>query len=185
MHESVLEFCSRVIRPEDVQGKSILEVGSAYVNGSVRPQIVAMGPSRYVGVDLAPGPGVDVACPVEHLPDECQADLVVSCEMLEHAQHWRRSFQRMCDLARERLVLTCRGPGFPYHNPPDHWRFTPSDLWRASLCAGMLPIVCQPDPQVPGVFLVAVRGVPELVWDAAGRRRPDVFADFEVQRSPA
>lgn len=157
MHESVLAFCAKVIHPDEVRGKSILEVGSAYVNGSVKPQLVAMGPSRYVGVDLAPGPNVDVVSRVEHLPDEAQADLVVSAEMLEHAEDWAGAFARMAALARETLVLTCRGPGFPYHNQPDHWRFVPSDLWRAAVLCGLWPVACEWDPQVPGVFLKAIR----------------------------
>jgi hypothetical protein len=118
---------------------------------------MAMGPARYVGVDLAPGPNVDVVCAAEHLPDECLADLVVSCEMLEHAENWKDAFRRMCALAGETLVLTCRGPGFPFHNPPDHWRFMPSDLAAAARLCGMKPVACEPDPQVPGVFLKAIR----------------------------
>lgn len=167
MHDSVLHFCSRVIDPDEVRGKTILEVGSAYVNGSVKPQLVAMGPIRYVGVDLAPGPNVDVVSRVEHLPDDAQADLVVSCEMLEHAEDWTGAFARMAALTRETLVLTARGPGFPYHNPPDHWRFCPSDLWRAAVLCGLWPVACEPDPQVPGVFLKAVRrDVAPLIRDS-------------------
>lgn len=176
MHDSVLAFCRKVIHPDEVTGKTVLEVGSAYVNGSVKPQIVAMGPARYVGVDLAPGPNVDVVSAAEHLPDEAQADLVVSCEMLEHAEHWKDAFRRMCALARETLVLTCRGPGFPFHNPPDHWRFTPPDLAMAARACGMKVVACEPDPQVPGVFLKAVR--------PAGVQATCFEIDWEVARAP-
>lgn len=154
MHESVLQFVAKHIGPSQIKGKSILEVGSANINGSVRPQLEAMDPSLYLGIDLALGPGVDVVTRVEDFTDG-QFDLVISCEMLEHACDWRAAFRQMCHLTRDYLVLTCRGPGFPYHNPPDYWRFTPSDLWRASLACGMTPTVCTWDPQVPGVFLVA------------------------------
>jgi hypothetical protein len=146
-----------VILPSDVAGKSVLECGSAVINGSIKPQILALGPSRYVGVDLNAGPNVDVVCAVENLPADVDADLVVSCELLEHAQDWKAAFRRMAAAARETLVLTCRGPGFPRHNVPDHWRFTPSDLWRASLLCGLWPVYCGWDPQVPGVFLKAER----------------------------
>jgi hypothetical protein len=176
MHDSVLQFCSRVILPGEVAGKSVLEVGSAYVNGSVRPQIEALLPARYVGIDLAPGPGVDVVCPVEHLPADVDADLVVSCEMLEHAENWKAAFRRMASAARETLVLTCRGPGFPKHNVPDWWRFTPADLAEASRRCGMIPIICCPDPQVPGVFLKAVR--------PPGAQKTQAEIDFQVARSP-
>jgi SAM-dependent methyltransferase len=166
MHASVLKFCSDVIRPEDVAGRTVLEVGSAMINGSVRPQIEAFGPSRYLGLDLAEGPGVDLVCPngIEEYSSTRIAgqlpplyDLVVSCEMLEHAERWISAFRAMAHLVAPggALVLTCRGPGFPYHNEPDHWRFEPSDLWRAAVLSGLWPTVCQHDPQVPGVFLRA------------------------------
>jgi hypothetical protein len=171
-----LQFCHDVILPEEVQGKTILECGSAFINGSVKPQLIAMGPSRYVGVDLNAGPNVDVVCAVEHLPDEAEADLVVSCELLEHAENWQAAFRRMCALAREALVLTCRGPGFPKHNVPDWWRFTPADLAEASRRCGMIPIICCPDPQVSGVFLKAVR--------PTGAQKTQAEIDFQVARSP-
>jgi SAM-dependent methyltransferase len=168
MHESVLAFCAKVIGPDDVAGRSVLEVGSANVNGSVRPQIEAMGPARYLGLDLAAGPGVDLVCSrgVEEYAMTRVAgqlppayDLVVSCEMLEHAERWESAFRAMASLVAPggALVLTCRGPGFPFHNPPDHWRFTPSDLWRAAILCGLWPVAVAADPQAPGVFLRADR----------------------------
>lgn len=177
MHDSVLKFVAKVVHPDEVSRKTILEVGSAYVNGSVKPQLMAMGPSRYVGVDLSPGKNVDVVCAAEHLPDECEADLVVSCEMLEHAEHWKDAFRRMCALARETLVLTCRGPRFPFHNPPDHWRFLPAELAMAARACGMKVVAAEPDPQVPGVFLKAVR-VP-------GVQATQFEIDWEVARAPS
>ena len=177
MHDSVLAFCRKVIHPDEVAGKTVLEVGSAYINGSVKPQLIAMGPARYVGVDLNAGPNVDVVCAVEHLPDECEADLVVSCELLEHAENWKDAFRRMCALARETLVLTCRGPGFPKHNVPDWWRFTPPDLAMAARACGMKVVACEPDPQVPGVFLKAIR--------PAGVQATQFEIHWEVARAPS
>lgn len=194
MHDSVLKFCSDVIRPEDVAGKSVLEVGSANVNGSVRPQIEAMNPALYVGVDLAPGPGVDEADAggIEHWrptlgKHPAQFDLVVSLEMLEHAERWVSAFRAMAQLVAPggALVLTCRGLGFPYHNPPDHWRFEPSDLWRAAVLSGLWPTVCQADPQVPGAFIRAER----MFGADGGPLQPhalNVLAGYPVVRtSPA
>jgi SAM-dependent methyltransferase len=168
LHESVLAFVAEVVSRDDVAGKSVLEVGSANVNGSVRPQLEAMGPASYLGLDLAPGPGVDLVCSggieeyertriAGQLPP--RYDLVVSCEMLEHAERWQAAFAAMARLVAEggKLVLTCRGPGFPRHNPPDHWRFTTSDLWHAAILCDLWPTIVRADPQVPGAFLVAER----------------------------
>jgi SAM-dependent methyltransferase len=194
MHESVLKFCSEVIRPEDVAGKSVLEVGSANVNGSVRGQVEALDPARYLGLDLAEGPGVDLVCPggvEEYASTRIAAqlpplyDLVISCEMLEHAERWISAFRAMAQLVAPggKLVLTCRGLGFPFHNPPDHWRFEPSDLWRASVLAGLWPVVARQDPQVPGVFLVAER----LFGEHSGPLQPhatNILGWPTVRRAP-
>ena len=187
MHESVLAFAAEVISKQDVEGKSVLEVGSAMINGSVRPQIEAMGPASYTGVDLAPGPGVDVvlASGIEGWGTSRQYDLVVSCEMLEHAERWVSAFRAMAQLVAPggKLVLTCRGLGFPFHNPTDHWRFEPSDLWRASVLAGLWPVVARQDPQVPGVFLVAER----LFGEHSGPLQPhatNILGWPTVRRAP-
>jgi hypothetical protein len=39
-HVSVFDFFINEARKEEFEGKSVLEVGSRYVNGSVRPMIV-------------------------------------------------------------------------------------------------------------------------------------------------
>jgi SAM-dependent methyltransferase len=187
MHDSVLKFVADVVRPEDVAGKSILECGAAVINGSVKPQLIAMGPASYVGIDLNPGQNVDIVSAVEDLPTDRQYDLVVSCELLEHAERWVSAFRAMAQLVAPggALVLTCRGLGFPYHNPPDHWRFEPSDLWRAAVLSGLWPTVCQADPQVPGAFIRA-----EKMFGAdGGPLQPhalNVLAGYPVVRpSPA
>jgi len=185
MHDSVLKFVADVVRPEDVAGKSILECGAAVINGSVKPQLIAMGPASYTGVDLNPGQNVDIVSAVEDLPVDRQYDLVISCELLEHAERWVSAFRRMAQLVAPggKLVLTCRGLGFPFHNPPDHWRFEPSDLWRASVLAGLWPIVARQDPQVPGVFLVAER----LFGEHSGPLQPhatNILGWPTVRRAP-
>lgn len=159
MHESVIEFVRKHLYPNEVKGKRILEVGSKNINGSVRPIVEAHAPLSYVGIDIEPGQGVDLVTSVEALyaaSPTVDYDVVVSCEMLEHAQDWRAALRAMCDLAGETLILTARGPGFPYHNPPDYWRFRQHDLWRAVEDKGLRVVHIQEDPQVPGVFLKAI-----------------------------
>lgn len=157
MHESVLQFVSGCLYRNEVEGKSVLEVGSYNVNGSVRGLVMAYCPKSYWGIDICEGPGVDEVCPVTEYKKQLWHDLVISTEMLEHAEKWQESLEQMCLIASETLILTARGPGFPYHNPPDYWRFRPHDLTRAVEYFGLKVVLCGGDPQVPGVFLKAVR----------------------------
>lgn len=155
MHESVLRFVMANLFPHEVKGKRILEVGSMNVNGSVRPWVESLQPLSYHGVDIAPGPGVDEVHNVS-LGIKGVFDVVISTEMLEHAEEWQAALMNMFEAARETLILTCRGPGFPYHNPPDFWRFRCDDLARAVPEDFVATQIIQ-DPQVRGVFLKAVR----------------------------
>lgn len=175
MHESVLEFVQRHIKRHHIEGGHVLEVGSYNVNGSVRPYLESLNPKSYTGVDIVKGPGVDLVYDpeVEELPvNRNFYDLVVSTEMLEHAQYWRPVLGDMVNAVRRPgvtqsmgglLLLTARGSGFPRHNPPDYWRFTCEDIIRALEPAEMMTLYCGPDPQVPGVFyLGATKGYFEV-----------------------
>ncbi len=90
----------------------MLEVGSKYVNGSVRPLIEKFcRPKEYVGVDIEPGKYVDVVLPAERLVEHFgpeSFDVVISTETLEHVQDWRLVINNM------KKVLK-RG-GYIYHN---------------------------------------------------------------------
>ncbi|MDT7885849.1 MAG: hypothetical protein RQ968_00530 [Thermoproteota archaeon] len=53
---AVIEFFIDNIKPAEFNGKRVLEVGSRYVNGSVRPLIEHFcSPREYVGVDIEAG----------------------------------------------------------------------------------------------------------------------------------
>jgi len=149
-------------------------VGSYDYNGSVRGVYEAMSPASYTGTDAQMGPGVDLACPAEKLPEvlgEASADVVISTEMLEHAEDWRGAVAGMARVLAPGgvLLLTARGPGFPYHpHPGDHWRFTVDLMDAIAEACGLdvLQLEPDPDPASPGVFLLARK--PESGWDAAG-----------------
>ena len=61
-HQSCQDFAKARILPEEIRGRSVIEVGSRVVNGSVRPLVESFGPAYYLGVDILPGPGVDEIC---------------------------------------------------------------------------------------------------------------------------
>jgi SAM-dependent methyltransferase len=89
----------------------VLEIGSYIVNGSVRPFFHA---SQYIGVDLMPGPGVDIVLNGKeiNLPDET-FDVAISCECFEHNPHWVESFQMMYKKTKKCgiLLVSCASRG--------------------------------------------------------------------------
>lgn len=157
MHASVMSFVAGL--PKELwTGKRVLEVGSCNVNGSVR-SIIQSSAKEYVGVDIDEGLGVDRVCDAGMLHlvyDPESFDVVISTEMLEHAERWDNALENMKAVVKPGgyLILTTRSYGFPFHNPPDHWRFEIHHLakemmgWQCSFSN---------DPQVPGVFMVAAK----------------------------
>src|SRR5215217_7296315 len=117
MHGSVLGFFAYgALQAGEVAGRDVLEVGSLDVNGTVRPMVEARGPRSYVGVDVVDGPGVDRMVDAADLVEvfgRDSFDVVVSTEMLEHAEDWCQAMLHMAGVLRPGgvLVLTTRGPG--------------------------------------------------------------------------
>jgi glycosyltransferase involved in cell wall biosynthesis len=173
LHDSVRAFVKRAMPEREIKGKHVLEVGSRDVNGSVR--LLFSSAASYVGVDVVEGPGVDLvadASDLRHLFPE-RFDIVVSTEMLEHAEDWRAALQGMKDVLkpRGRLVLTTRSPGFPHHEPPDHWRFSVATVRKALTD---FDVNVEEDPEAPGVLVVGIK---------AGRKSPDL-SKIRAKKAP-
>ena len=69
-----------------VPARRVLEIGSRNINGSIR----AIFPlADYLGIDRAPGHGVDLIGDGATFVPPWSPDLVITCETLEHAENWR------------------------------------------------------------------------------------------------
>lgn len=124
MHQSVTDFVQSVKDrfPQHFQDCRVLEVGSRYINGTVR---TFFRRCEYWGLDLAYGPLVDCVCHVGDFlsvkwgrpPVPQSYDTVISSEALEHDKRWNDSLAGMLRLTRPGglLVITCAGPGRPEH----------------------------------------------------------------------
>lgn len=160
MHDSVRVWVRSLAARIPFKGDA-LEVGSLDENGSVRPILEPLMDS-YVGIDMREGRRVDVVMDANDLLSVFTPrtlDLVVCCEMLEHAQDWKRALFNMKQLVSDEgyFILTTRGPGFPRHAyPDDYWRFTPDLMRKAMGDMRLSTVVEDTDPASPGVFVLAV-----------------------------
>lgn len=186
-HKSVLDWIPKALTPAEVGAAEVLEVGSYDVNGSVRPIITGMypHPDDYVGVDIEMGPGVDKVVRADELVATFGAnsfDIVISTEMMEHVVEWQVPIAEMIDVLRPLgiLIITTRGPGFPYHPYPiDTWRYTIDIMTRIMTAAGMEIMSIVDDPEAPGVFVKVSK---PASWVAPWTDKPlsEVFADAGV-----
>lgn len=157
---SCLDFGRQELKGDDVAGKFVLEVGAMDVNGSLRSIAMQYQPARYVGVDIAAGPGVDEVCPAEALEQRFgadAADVVISTEMLEHVFDWRRVIHNLKAVLKPGgvLLLTTRSKGFPLHGyPSDWWRFEIEDF-QAIFRDLQVEALVKDWSGGPGVFVLA------------------------------
>ena len=160
MHVAVLDFFLRNVDCSEFNAKRVLEVGSRFVNGSVRPLIERFcRPREYVGIDIEAGKYVDIVLPAERLVDHFgpeSFDVVISTEVLEHVFDWRLVINNMKAVLRRGgyIYVTTRSKGFPYHAYPyDFWRYETSDMIR--IFKDFEIIRLETDWEAPGVFLKA------------------------------
>lgn len=108
---------------------TVLEFGSLDINGSVRSIFDGVGP--YTGVDMADGPGVDIVADAETYAHGTLVDVVVCCEVFEHAPRWRGIVQNAYRSLRHGglFVATMAGDGRPPHSAIDEAPIRPWEYY--------------------------------------------------------
>jgi SAM-dependent methyltransferase len=134
-HPQQAEYFSavRAHYPGHFEAARVLEVGSLDINGSVRD---LFSNCDYTGVDLQPGPGVDLACPGHLLAlPSASFDTVISAECFEHNPFWRETLANMLRMTRPGglVLISCATTGRKEHGTsrtnPDASPFTVAQKW--------------------------------------------------------
>ena len=115
-HEAEMNFVRSVKDkfPENFTESRVLEVGSYDVNGTVR---IFFSNCIYIGIDVAPGNGVDVVCPGQEYKSNKKFDTVITCEMFEHNPFWKETWLNILSLTQSGglVVMTCASTGRGEH----------------------------------------------------------------------
>lgn len=154
---SCIAFGAKALCREEVTGKRIIEVGSSNVNGSLRTLIEFWRPTKYVGVDIKKGPGVDVICNAENIVEKFRKesfDIVVSTELLEHVRNWRKVISNIKNICKVGgiILITTRSYGMGGHAYPyDFWRYEIEDM--KEIFSDCKTLSLERDYSAPGVFV--------------------------------
>jgi hypothetical protein len=101
--------------PHHFKNCDVIDFGSGDINGNNR---AFFSESNYAGVDVFPGPNVDIVCKCHELnviPGSI--DTIISTEMLEHDPFWKESLLHMYECLKNEglLLVTCATTGRPEH----------------------------------------------------------------------
>jgi hypothetical protein len=90
---------------------SVLDIGSLDINGNNR-HLFSENYS-YTGVDIGPGPNVDVICKGHEFQSESTYDVVVSSECFEHDPHYKETILNAIRLTKSGgiFLFTCATTG--------------------------------------------------------------------------
>ena len=103
------------------KAKHVIDVGGRDINGSVRDCFADS--ARYVSVDPIDGRGVDeVVDFLEYKPKgKTKPDVVICCEVIEHASNWHAIIDRAHDMLAVggTLIVTAAGPEREPHSAYD------------------------------------------------------------------
>lgn len=116
-HPQQMNFFSQVkaIAPQFFENRRVVEIGSLDINGTIRKFFENC---QYVGVDVGPGPGVDIVCEGQHYAGDSNSfDVAASAECFEHNPHWIATFANMLRLVRPGglIIVSCATTGRPEH----------------------------------------------------------------------
>jgi SAM-dependent methyltransferase len=140
MVPGILDFAKRMRQAHAIEPGNVLEVGSYNVNGTIR-DVFQAGAASYLGVDMAPGPGVDVVMNAHDIAYNFRPsafDTILCCETLEHDLRPWITVGHMRSLLKPggHLLVTTPTFGFPEHRYPiDCYRYG-EDAYRGFIFEG-------------------------------------------------
>lgn len=154
----------------------ILEVGSQLIPGQeelgdLRPYFSGR---PYVGLDVRPGPGVDLVGSVESLPCADQSiGTILALNTFEHVPCFWRGFDEIRRVLRPdgALLLACPFYFHIHSYPSDYWRFTP-EAFKLLLNDYPSKIIGWHGP----------RSKPANVWAVAFRHDRPPISELEYQQ---
>jgi hypothetical protein len=107
MHHEAKEFVRQFSTSRPL---SVIEIGSLNVNGTIRDLFPN---ASWIGLDRSAGKCVDVVCDAQEFYPKSAVDIVICCEVLEHANNWRELILKAFSwiIPGGAFIMTCAGLG--------------------------------------------------------------------------
>lgn len=145
--------------------RTVLDIGGRNINGTVRDLFPG---TEYTALDIRPGDGVDIVADASTWTPTESYDVVVCCEVFEHAGAWpaivRTAFKACAPGGW--FIATMAGPGRGAHSaidggglqPGEHYgNVAPEDLRDALIESGFADVIVDYQPSPADTRCVARR----------------------------
>jgi hypothetical protein len=122
-YENCVKFFNKYIAQLVSNNLSVVDFGSYDVNGCLKP---IFKDCKYTGIDMSPGPNVDIVCSGDAIPSENNSvNVVVSSSNFEHDDCFWMTFLEMARIVKPGGYIYINAPsaGFYHGYPGDCWRF--------------------------------------------------------------
>lgn len=180
----------------DARGRRVLDIGSCDVAGGTYKQFFPADRFFYQGLDLVPGPNVDIVPKLPYwwpeLPDN-SFDVVISGQAFEHMEFfWLAAAEMARILKNEGLMCVVAPRGFARHRyPVDCYRFDADGMIAIARFCGLVPLHASmdmaPEPSCAGwhleeqedAFLIAQKPLP---WPGIARAATYTFAQPDAEK---
>ncbi len=126
MHPAALAWVARHAPP----ATSVVDVGGRDINGTVRACFPGVA---YTSVDLIEGPGVDVVADFATWEPDHLVEVVVCCEVAEHAKAWPELLEHAAEILTDDgvLIFTAAGPSRAPHSAFDGGELRDGEWYEA------------------------------------------------------
>lgn len=117
MHKEAFDFANATLRGLELPSIRALEIGARDFNGGMRGVVETMQPEWYVGIDVAPGVGVDAVADGADFEPEAAPNLIICTEVLEHTPHAKDvvyNMGRILDDGGVALITCATDPRAPH-----------------------------------------------------------------------
>jgi SAM-dependent methyltransferase len=122
-YDNCLKFFNKYLSTLLLESLKVVDFGSYDVNGTLKP---IFSKCNYIGIDMSPGPNVDIVTSGDNTPFETNSiDVVISSSNFEHDDCFWMTFLEMARIVKPGGFIYINAPsaGFYHGYPGDCWRF--------------------------------------------------------------
>ena len=161
-----------VVEKYDLKDKTVVDVGSYDVNGTYR----ALFTGKYIGVDIIPGPNVDILMGSEEWEKIENVDAVISVQTIEHVANIPGFMTEIWRALKSGGILCIIAPSEgPAHDYPIWVGNFPEERMREVVTAGRFEILsCAVSDVLPWKLVTCVAKKSEVIL----KKRKEKHEDF-------